>query len=560
MSFQIRGKDLVFGGGIIVLIFLIPVLFFGSDIYVTIHDNLDSEVSNLMMLKSSHNLLGLSSNEVVPNVFNGLPRAYFHSEFSFIRVIFYLFPSFTAYEINTVLVRLIGFIGMLLLAKDYFLIEGRRIGVIMIALTFSVLPIYSIYGISVMGQPLLVWSFLNLARYKFKEISIIYILLFPFYSHIAFTGPFVLAAFGFYGVYLLLVKKESFNWVYFLGLVGLMLMYLVANFSMIATMFIGGEVSHRSVWDKTIPSASTSWHYMYLTLKGGQYHSATLYNEAILIFSVLSLFVVKQKKIIVLILLLILGISFLEGYALIVSHFLEHYISVFKTFQVNRFSFFLPLLSIILFMFLLQEKRVHKFLIFGLIGFQFFMVFTRNNEIYYNYIKLIEPTSSKVINIPTFRSYYAEEQFKEIADFIGKPQSAYRVISVGLPPSISQYNGFYTLDSYQNNYPLSYKNKFRKIIKNEIARNLEMKHDFESWGSRCYVKSAELAHSCGYNCTKNYDDVIGNLDINSSAFKSMGGEYIFSSVPINRIGKHEVIAEKVFEDSQSSWIIYLYKI
>lgn len=75
-------------------------------------------------------------------------------------------------------------------------------------------------------------------------------------------------------------------------------------------------------------------------------------------------------------------------------------------------------------------------------------------------------------NAPTFREFYASEQFKEIKEYIGRPQDSYRVASIGLHPSIAQYNGFYTLDTYNNLYPLSYKYEFRKIIEKELEKIL----------------------------------------------------------------------------------------
>ncbi|MDA6131502.1 DUF6044 family protein, partial [Escherichia coli] len=62
---------------------------------------------------------------------------------------------------------------------------------------------------------------------------------------------------------------------------------------------------------------------------------------------------------------------------------------------------------------------------------------------------------------PTVRQFYAEEQFSAIKEYIGLPQEDYRVASIGLHPAIAQYNGFYTLDSYNNFYPLTYKYQFR---------------------------------------------------------------------------------------------------
>ena len=60
---------------------------------------------------------------------------------------------------------------------------------------------------------------------------------------------------------------------------------------------------------------------------------------------------------------------------------------------------------------------------------------------------------------PTVKEFYAEELFAEIKEHIGQEQKKYRVASIGIHPAISQYNGFYTIDTYNNFYPLTYKHQ-----------------------------------------------------------------------------------------------------
>ena len=66
------------------------------------------------------------------------------------------------------------------------------------------------------------------------------------------------------------------------------------------------------------------------------------------------------------------------------------------------------------------------------------------------------------------------------------PVEDYRVASIGIHPAIAQYNGFYTLDTYNNFYPLSYKHEFRKIIEKELEKNKKIRNYFDAWGGRCY--------------------------------------------------------------------------
>lgn len=176
------------------------------------------------------------------------------------------------------------------------------------------------------------------------------------------------------------------------------------------------------------------------------------------------------------------------------------------------------------------------------------------------------PNWEKVLNINqskedkndlNYASFFATDLFKEIKDFIAKDQSTYRVVSVGMSPSIAQYNGFYTLDSYENSYSLEYKKEFRKIIGNEIQKNPVIERYYDTWGCRCYVLPVELNRT--YFFDKNSKKVIKNLDLNIDQFKKMNGEYIISAVEILNPQKKQLKLEKVFENKTSFWKVFLYR-
>jgi len=48
-------------------------------------------------------------------------------------------------------------------------------------------------------------------------------------------------------------------------------------------------------------------------------------------------------------------------------------------------------------------------------------------------------------------------------------------LSVGLDPMVAAMNNIYTIDGYHAIYPLSYKKKFRKIIKKQLEKDLIFK-------------------------------------------------------------------------------------
>ena len=140
---------------------------------------------------------------------------------------------------------------------------------------------------------------------------------------------------------------------------------------------------------------------------------------------------------------------------------------------------------------------------------------------------------------------------------IGKPLSDYRVVSLGIHPSIAQYNGFYTLDGYLADYPLEYKHRFRKIIAAELALNAKHRAYFDNWGSRAYILPRE---NIGYLNKQGNTDVLKHLDLDVDAFKEMGGDYILSSVRIEPTGNPQYELMRQFSDRDSAWDIYLYKV
>ena len=128
----------------------------------------------------------------------------------------------------------------------------------------------------------------------------------------------------------------------------------------------------------------------------------------------------------------------------------------------------------------------------------------------------------------------------------------------GFHPAIAQYNGFYTLDSYNNFYPLSYKHEFRKIIEKELEKNKTIRTYFDEWGGRCYLFTDELGKH--YMFKKTSKKKLNDVQFNLEPFKEMGGHISFSAVPIVNAKDNHLVLERVFSSKESIWKIYLYKV
>jgi hypothetical protein len=158
----------------------------------------------------------------------------------------------------------------------------------------------------------------------------------------------------------------------------------------------------------------------------------------------------------------------------------------------------------------------------------------------------------------TFEEFYSPTLFGQIETYIDKPQEEYRVTSLGLHPAISQYNGFYTLDGYYSNYPLSYKNTFANIISNELNKNKIISAYFYNWGSRCYLFTDETGKD--FMITKSSSYELENLELNHSALNNWDDVYIFSAVKIENYDENNLKFHGVFENNKSPWKVWVYEV
>jgi hypothetical protein len=228
---------------------------------------------------------------------------------------------------------------------------------------------------------------------------------------------------------------------------------------------------------------------------------------------------------------------------------LKERVSLLTSFNFGRFHYLRPMIIYLLFALSLkmiwdQGGRL-KYLVYALIAAQLFVLIPNNEEIKYK-------------NQPSYAQYFAEDEFKEIKEYIDRPLEEFRVVSIGMHPNIAQYNGFYTLDSYSNIYPLSYKNEFRKIIEPELNKNKALREYFDYWGGRCYIFVDELGKK--YQFSKHSKQTIKNLSLNTKQLKKMGGQYILSALPIENAKDNNLTFEKSFETENGYWKVYLYEV
>jgi hypothetical protein len=572
-------KVLLAAAIIIVFISWSPYPFQGQDIHVKIFDNLDSHIPHSKVLAEGGKAFSLSPDTRLDNFLNGIALSGVDSGYNVLTWLFMLFPPFAAYALNDLLMRLAALLGMILLLKrhvikdsdnHFFVIAGA-------ALCFSLLPFYPAGGLSIAGIPLLLYSFLNILEGKWKPSDFIIIFVFPFYSKLALAGLFIAVALTVVFV-VDWVRQKKINLAYLGGLALLTVTYMFTQFHLVYSFLAPDFTSFREEISMLAVPAGTAFKNTIHNFLFDRVNVTGAQNVFVIAAAALAVGIVIVKKIKVKLLaasvFAVLVTSFMWGFKYWAGIMpLREKFQLVNAFDFSRFYWFNPFLWYVIFaLSLLVIARTIKFgkvVASAFIVFQvLFMLVGYNWGFRYPLGFRTSIAGSALTYSLSYREFYSQDLFAEIDRYINKPKADYRVISLGIHPGISQYNGFYTLDIYTDVYSLEYKHKFRRIIEKELAKSDVIKLGFDTNAKRCFILVSELhanpvtrgmAFSRGI--TKHEKNLkIKHLDLNTAALKEMGGEYIFSAVEILNHAENNLSFERVFENSTSPWRIYLYKV
>ncbi len=541
----------------LIILYVLPLYVLGEDAHIRIHDNLDSNIAWYKVLRESGQLFG-SVHAVVPQVINGLPRNAYGTEFSLLVWLHYWFPSMLAYALNQTIVRIIAFIGMYVLLRDFFVTDKEaywiRIGC---ALVFALTPFWPSGMLSTLGHPLALWAFLHIRAHTSSWKHWLVLLVLPLYSSFVLGFFFFLAAMS--GLWLWgLIRKRQGNLPFLSSILLMTSAYLLIDYRFVYSLLFGQEPTSRNEF---ISSRLSLWRTVRLIFKNfgfGHTHVLTVHTYVILPILFLALYMVyKEKKWLTERMYLFL---FVFNFLLSVWYAFWFYkgwqplkenISFLNTFNFARFHFLRPMIIYVLFavaLYILWKRgniwrRIVKLAVIA----QLCILMSCNEEVYYRHV-----------GAPSFKEFYSTALFHQVDDYINRPKSSYHVGSIGLHPAIAQYNGFYTLDTYNNFYPLAYKHAFRNIITQELDKNKQLGNYFDTWGGRCYLFADELGN--WYDFRKSSHKVIRHLQLDTRAFYNMGGRYIFSSVPIQNAEDNHLKLLQTFEHPDSIWNIHLYEV
>lgn len=560
-------------GTILISCIVVPYLCLGEASYVQIHDQVDGEILNYIYQAKYFN-----GGNSIPEFLNGMDKVAMTLPAPFGVLFYMILKPFQAYVFMQTVVLGIGFIGMYYLCKELEVFE--EIGCI-VSILFCYMPFYPTYGLSILGQPLLVWSFLHLWKGQKKKRALCAIVIVAGFSSFTLVGFFFVILAIILTVFSIFRKKENSKELLW-GSSLLLGTYMLTNFSLINRIFFENEfISHR---EEMVIQPLENWgrELLELWFVGGAY--SPVYSKAISIYVLvisITFFVYqgKNKKLfrnmIFFMLGLVAGIFLLSCLAIMWKTILvDIRIEIggfIQSFQADRVYWVFPFIWMLVLAFILQilwksillnEKKWIKFIIavffISLCMIQGYQVF-RDSTLNKNIRLLLDNNYDQI----TWESIYMPEVFVEIKEALNEElESDFSVVSLGIYPSAALYNGFTCADGYSNNYHLSYKHAFREVIAAELAKNEEVRRYFDEWGNRLYFVESEY----GFNTLIHKEAGISyeNVDFDLEAMKVLNIQFIFSAAPIQwgmEIGDKIVeVSGSPFDSVTSYYEVWVYKI
>lgn len=551
---NLNNKNVVTLGVIVAVMIMLPYIILGEDAFITIHDFLDSNPVHAKTLISL-NLVG--NPEGVLPILDGVSSLNYMPliPIDIKNILYLIMPLYWAIICNMLFVKVMAFWGMFLLCSNYIL-KGNLLYSLLASILFCLVPFYADYGLSSAGVPLFLYCVLNLECRKKLWQSYVLIAFFACNSSLTLVGVF-LCLFWVAWICLKWFQGRKIQTLHIYGMMILVAIYLFANISIIYNYFFPSDIiSHRVEFANSETWISYVIQVVMLYLFS-QYHAGGFF-AALVLFVALMVFILfgrNDKKLkYYIVVYLTIAVLILMGTLVKLLPF-----TIFKSFQFDRFYFLYPSLCFILlakaYSYLTQKRRI----VICLTGILAVSTLYYDSEFKTN-VKLISGLAK--IDSPTFRQYFDMALFSKIkCELNADDQFGCKVVSVGIHPTVAEYNGFYTIDAYAFSYSLDYKRKFRNVISKELDKDDALKSYFDDWGSRCYVFSAELKDQGNqYLCSKEDNLLIENLDINTKALKDLGCQYVFSAVDIKNYKELNLDFVNAYTTSDSYWNIRVYRV
>lgn len=547
------------------MVTLIYVIVNGENIYLPVHDYLDSHPAYMKMLQD--NDLFCKIDATVP-MLHGISRNFFYSDLKAYTWLFMIMPTFPAIVAGWYVHIIIATIGFYCLARTVYgeNLKDKNL-VLLCGFVYGIIPSYIPCAFAFASLPLLMALLIKLYK-KFDWRYLLGLFIYPVFSDLPMMGIFVCGYILLFFIIYWFVRKKAL-WRMIGGLISLSFGYIITEWRLFYSMLFSAEPSIRTEFAS--PDASI-WEMLTTIMDGfvrGQYHAGDLHMYVV--FPVcISYFVyinakyIRMRKwncitkdkynwIIFLLVLnsVIYGLDMLKGF----KNFVATIIPPLDGFGFERAIWLNPFLWYFAFMIVLHKISGKK--IKYVILFCAFCVLCLCNEMYNCLYQNIFPIAYEMIKgkdyiLLTYGEFYSEELFDKILEDID--YNGEWSIAFGMHPSVLEYNGISSIDGYSTLYSLSYKRQFRQLIAPELEINEDRANYFDTWGGRAYIFSSEV----GYDATKNIVSE-AKMYIDKEIFREIGGKYVFSRVAVTNADELELDEIGVYTDDLSPYTIYVYE-
>lgn len=564
--------------GIYILILIIFAIVMRDNIYVTLNDNMDSNVPIYKMIRD--NDLFWKFNESIPFLGGEVLRAEYRVELSVQSWIYALFPTLVAYYavyILKVLGASLGFYFLSIKIKEYDKINTNPNLWCLCGLVYGILGTWPHAALGFASLPwwcLCVYMIYKTGKKRYIPILLIFVFTTSF-TMLALFALFYTAIF----LIVVSVKERKINFKLLSGLVMLIAAYTVTNSHHVLQGLHGSRETIKSLksssYSETVFQSLGKFKDAFL-FKNGYYHTggATLRYVVIPVCTIFLIFLIisairkkiRNKKVLILYITIYGCIIFNTLACCFDNNALFRRLIPFASgFGFSRFAWLSPFMWLVLFALVCDyiNKKVIAicFLILAFCSTAFDPMYTQSNsmynELYCNIAALLGNNSFKDGNHEwTWREYYSEDLFDTVKNEIG--YDGEWAVAYGIEPSVLQYNGIKTLDGYYSNYPLDYHDKFEKLIYPELERDEAHKSYWErSSGMRAYIWSSEWE----FLSPKEFELTQTELYMDMDVFKEMNGKYIFSRVQITNSAELGIsLINTVHTDEYSPYTVYVYSV
>lgn len=560
-----------FGFPFIIILFY-PYFILKQGSVFPIHDQLD-ETLLTYVLNARHLFDG---SDVFPEMLGGIGRSGMQPSAILFIPLYRLFPALHAFLIQYLIVCISGFQGMYGSVKK---LSGSSILALAVAGCFCMLPVQPVYGLSIMGVPLLLYAFLLLSERKHVGTAYALIFFFGLTTHLVLIG-YAALSFWLLDILIRLVRKEHNLHVY-CGFALLTGVYLIVNYRLFTELLLGGG-SYASHRDELVNAPMAFWPTVKDVFLHSAQHAESLHDHLILPIVLLlfgegiyCLFMKKRERLKPelgkLYRLALAGMAVLAGIAFFYAVCKSVPVTEFKNsvngflhyFQAERFYWLYPALwyleFALAFAFLWKIGGIAvwcKAAALTLVLLPTVNLIKVNSYFYMNVNQI--NNGSGITGYVSWESFYSEDLMAQLESAIGRDMSEYRVAHLGISPAPALMHGFCTADGYSNNYPLEYKHRFRQVIAEELEKNEEARVYFDCWGSRCYLFNSIsgtywMLHK---GSGAQYEDLMFDLD----ALKDLGCEYLFSGGEIVDAAKMGLHFLGYYDTANSYWGIWLYEL